>query len=70
MEMEIDRTDLVKGIAEGTDQVGWEAHVLITEAQACAQNFPNLIVAHCRRESNQVVDWVVKAHRIKSLPVN
>lgn len=52
------------------DEPLWDVHPLMAECEALSGQYQDIQVVHCLREANQVVDWIVKAHRIEVIPCN
>jgi len=69
MQVHSDSLLLVQAVQQKT-KPSWEVAGLVDRIRERMKNFPGLTLAHCSREANKPVDWVVKAHRKQILPRN
>lgn len=65
-EVESDHSDLISALICGA-QITWEVQGLIKQAHSLLKAFKHKKLAHIKRESNGIADWIVRAQRKKQI---
>lgn len=69
LEMESDHSDLISALTCGA-QITWEVQGLIKQAHSLLKAFEHIKLAHIKRGSNRIADWIIRAQRKNKLSQN
>ncbi|KAL3727273.1 hypothetical protein ACJRO7_032068 [Eucalyptus globulus] len=69
VECEIDSLIAMQSIM-GWAESPWNVKPIIEQCKGILSISKSMTMVHCSREANKAADWLVKAHRTKSLPEN